>query len=329
MELSGDVYLLSTHLVPEKIIDKRLSVSLDVYSDYRDRISQAFLVISIEAPITMDYRYCRWRVSLNKFNVSRLLRPFKEVVYGSRKYSLLLYDLTPIKHLLEEINEVVIEYKGDFVINLDLVGLLTTYNIVSRDSREAKIYLLAEPMIIESKGRSVLEIPRPSMHSQGFDMHIILKPLAPATDVNINGEIKTLQTLEEHLIHLSGESSRVSIEVSRGGLYVPLVIFRDRVFREPSYDIKNIEITGLSGNKYLIKAFIENSGDVDVKELLAVALYKGRSLVSKKINGGLREFELELDEKMIDPGDPRLTLRIIWNWLGNRYFKSRDLVLRT
>jgi len=323
--LEGDLFSLSTHTVSEKLRDDRLKLSLEIYDEFRDKLERAYLVISIDSPVNMDYRFCRWRISLNKFNISRVLKPFKEVVYESRRFLLLLYDLTPIKNMLDATNELYIEYKGDQPSNLDFVGLLSTYS-VSGGGNKPGVFLFEEPIILEY-GKKIT-INAPGDISRDRSIHMVMKALTPGTETVIKNDSRVLNGVEEYMTTIPSGENSFSIEVVRGVVYIPLIIAKERRFKDPNYSIRDVKVSEKSDKSPLLRIYLDNHGDLDVSEILVVALQRGRIIANKRISGVSREVELEIDKRLIDSNDPRIYLRVIWNWLGSRYFSSKEAVIR-
>ncbi|MGC9009655.1 MAG: hypothetical protein ACP5I7_03470 [Sulfolobales archaeon] len=324
MWLEGDLFFISTHTVSERLRDNKLRLSLEIFDEFRERLERAYLVMSIDSPVNLDYRVCRWRISLNKFNISRILKPFKEVVYGNKKLSLLLYDVTPIKNTLSNTNEIYIEYKGDYSSSLDFVGLLTTYTVLSGESRPG-VYLFEDPMILESGKKVTIEIPGDP--SREHNVYLVLKPLAANTEIVVGNDSRVLGSVEEHTITLPSGVNKFSLEVLRGGVYIPIILSKERRFKEPNYYINEISVLREQEKSSILKIYVDNSGEIDVSEILVVALHKGKTVASKRVSGTSREIELDIDRKSIDTNDPRVHVRVIWSWLGNRYFSSKEAVI--
>jgi len=322
--LEGDLFFISAHTVSEKLRDDKLRLSLEIFDEFRDKLERAYLIISVDSPLNLDYRVCRWRISLNKFNISRILKPFKEVIYGSKKLSLLLYDITPIKNMLSNTNELYVEYKGDYSSNLDFVGLLTTYTVLDNESRPG-IYMFEDPLVLESGKKTSIEIPGDL--GREHSIYLVLKPLTTNTEIIVGNDSRVLSNVEEYTVTLPNGENKLSLEVLRGGVYIPIILSKERRFREPNYYIREISASREQEKISVLKIHIGNSGDIDVSEILVVVIHKGKTVASKRVSGVSREIELDIDRRSIDTNDPRVYVRVIWSWLGNRYFSSKETVI--
>ncbi|MCC6061922.1 MAG: hypothetical protein LM581_03025 [Desulfurococcales archaeon] len=323
MWLSGDTVYISSHSVSEKIRNASKSFRLELYSYYRERLEDLHLYMLISLSKDVDYRSCRWKITLNGVNISRVLKPFREVYYKNKKYILLSYDLTPIKNVADVINDLNIEYWGGEPLNIDYISLLSTYTLYDSGRGDRIVFLDYEPKVLEENSRHVIRYEKNM--SGKIQFITVLAPLESNAHIKINDHVYEIKNLEEVVkedVLLEG----ISIEVVKGSVLMPLYIIREKIFKEPDLVIKDLEINKTS-SEYVVNIYLENRGDISPKEVLAVAINRGRNISIARSKEFSDKIVLTINKSMINRDDPKTTIRVVWDWLGHKYYVSKDLVL--
>ncbi|MEL9929429.1 MAG: hypothetical protein QXU60_00595 [Sulfolobales archaeon] len=328
MWLSGDTVFISSHDLREVLRNNKKIISLETFSEFRDLIEQVYLVMVLESHQNLNYATCKWRVLINDFNISRVLRPYSEFLYKEKRYMILAYDLTPIKHMLSDVNRISIEYQGDQIIKVHIASLISTYSIASKIrnvNKSESVYLDLESKILETGAYTLVSFPRDLAYDVDVSLYII--PLTEASEISIDNKNIILKDLEEISMRITPDKKSIPLAVASGAVLIPIKVMQEKGYKEPNYVINDTHIEKIDPDKIRVRILIDNLGDIDSKEILAVAINKGRNIAVAKAKGDEREFTLELSKNIIDRGDPYITIRVIWKWGDKKYFTSRNIAL--
>lgn len=330
MWLNGDTVFISSHDLQEKLRNDRKNISLEIYDEFKEYLEQVYLVLVSETHHSLNYTACKWKMLINGFNISRVLRPYKDIIYKDRKYLFLIYDLTSVKHLLTDINRVSIEYQGDHTLNTYIASLISTYSVFQKKLSEevetsSSIYLDLNAKVLEANTSATLSFPRET--SRDIDITLYMIPLTLSAEVSVGDKSLTLRGVEEIDLRISQSDREIPIRVLRGVVMIPMTLMQERIFREPNYSIKEVYLDSTDPNVIRSRVEIDNIGDIDLREILLVVMSRGRTIASKKMSGSERSAVIEFPRKTLGPEDRRLTYRVIWNWAGKRYFVSKDISL--
>lgn len=325
MWLRGDLVFVSSHSIAERMRNDRRSIRLEIYSLYREALEDLYLHLSIATSRDMDHRDCRWKMVFNGVNISRALRPHTEVVYGGRRYLFINYDLSSIKHIARDVNELEIEYQGRDTVTIEYTALISTYSVSGRSPGDPVVFTDYTPLVVEEGG--VYTFSHQKRFSDKVVLHTVVLPATPHAIIDIGGRVAEARGAEEVSREVDlGEG--FSIRVLRGAVVIPIHVVREKVFREPEVSIRDVRVHRES-DKYVLRLEIDSTGDIMPREILVVAISRGRNIQVARYSGVPGEALLEISRRAVDREDPRVVLRVVWDWLGQKRYVSREVYLET
>ncbi|MEM4971021.1 MAG: hypothetical protein QXE01_07205 [Sulfolobales archaeon] len=330
---------IATHDTEERITPaKPFSVVFEVEEGI-GVISKAILLISTRS--MRSIYNSRLRISVNGFNISRIAKPFSELLYRGEYHSIFTYDLMPIRERISGRAEIEVESK-DHEIYIDGISLVTIHggeggDGFSSNSIYAGPYILGngERAYIRAKsfkgGDMVIRgIASPRGKSQAeIDLNLGLSNITKRISIHTPTElyIKLPNTMVDGY-----EEIELRIACSPAECYtkIPWIFITSSRIKSPDYVIKSLSLS--DSDRAIILEF-ENLGDIDVNELKAIAIWKGniigRSVVKPSKSGRIA---LPITAKGIYFGNSDLKghpliVRIIWRWLGRVEEREKILTL--
>ncbi|MDT7887980.1 MAG: hypothetical protein RQ885_03280 [Desulfurococcales archaeon] len=337
IDLGAGLGCISIHDTEEKITpSKPFSAVLEVEEGV-GVTSKAILLISVRS-LRSIYN-SRLRISVNGFNISRIAKPVGELLYKGEYHSIFTYDLMPIWGMIAGRAEVEVDSK-DHEIYVDNVSLATIHRLGSADDGYSSNSIYIGPYVFSNaeriyiKARSfkggdivVRGVALPRGRSQAY-IDLSLSNNNTARRISIYTPTEVYLKLSN--AEVDGEEEielRVVCEASDCTAKIPWIFVASSKIKSPDYIIKNISLSNSRENLILE---LENLGDIDANELVAIAIWKGNVVGRSVVKPSRRcEIVLSITSKGILKdselkGSP-IIVRVIWKWSGR--VEEREKVL--
>ncbi|MFZ8823327.1 MAG: hypothetical protein ACO2O0_04145 [Desulfurococcales archaeon] len=337
IDLGGGFGCIAIHDTEEKITpSKPLSVVFEVEESV-GIISKAVLLISTRS--MRSIYNSRLRISVNGFNISRVAKPFSELLYKGEYHSIFTYDLMPIRERISGRAEIEIDSK-DHEIYVDGISL-TTIHILERGNEYSSNSIHVGPYVLGNGERAYIRvrsfkggdmvirgIAMPRGRSQAdIDLSLGSNNIAKKISVHSNTE---LYIKIPNIVVDGDEKIELRIMCSSAECYtkIPWIFIMSSRIKSPEYMIKDLFLS--DSDKTIILEF-ENLGDIDANELRAIAIWRGnivgRSVIKPSKSGRIA---LPITIKGAYSGNSDLKeypliVRIIWKWLGRVEERERIL----
>lgn len=327
----GDLYT-STYDILEKLtsVRNKIRVPMIIDSDGQSRITSSFLIISTSSFRSWDEisKEARWKISLNDFTITRLLKPYSSMVAKDTHHAIFIYDLTPITKILNNRNILEVIYAGSEDIYIDQITLATILDASQTNGSTTDIFI--GPAILDSRSRISLDIEPDDKAKESTIKLFVSTPsnLGPSNiELKINDSnsyrVQFRAPIEYALKIASGDIKKISIEnVSRTYIKINWMAIVKNRFQAPKYIIEDVAIDKLSDTELLVR--IQNLGDLSPDKLHIVAIYRGSVIGRSTINNPKdKELVAKLPIKT-SVKDSSIIVRVLWKWMGDSEYTQKE-----